>query len=139
MSNQWDNPLPPPVSRSPDQAYQQANQTDPSYEVHGVPGVTPPIKRAPIQGQDKAEFQALGPPSTDERGNPRSVDVERTLAAGPPPPGSKDYVAGQPVDEEEASRTEYLARAKADAAGPDVTTPEGIKRAREEREKGNEL
>lgn len=78
------------------------------------------------------EFNALGP-STREQG-PRTIDEQRAFDLGPAPEGSKDYVAGQPIDAEEAARTESLAAARDRAVGPDLVTPEGIKKAREEQE-----
>jgi hypothetical protein len=109
MASNFDNPLPPPVSR-------RASEPAGARVAARAELVTP-------------EFNALGP-STQQ--GPRTIDEQRTLDLDPAPQGSKDYVAGQPVDAEEAARTESLAAARDRAAGPDLVTPEGIKKAREQ-------
>jgi hypothetical protein len=118
MANPIDQPLPPPVNRTKG----RAAEADPAPYAGREPGRARGVFDAP-------EFNALGPATQQ---GPRTIDEQRALDLGLAPEGSKDYVAGQPADAEEAARTEAMAQAKARAAGPDLVTSEGIKRAREQ-------
>jgi hypothetical protein len=95
--NPIDQPLPPPVNRT---------RGDVNVKTGGGSLSRP-------AGPD-ASYQRESP-------EPRTVDEARMRELGPAPVGSKDYVAGQPVDEEEFRRTEAEAKARFVAAGPDRT------------------
>ena len=75
---------------------------------------TPPVKENPPQKQQPSPNLKDQPPSPSEL-SPKPPDnypepKDFHLAE----PGSKDYVAGQPVDDAELSKTEADAKAKAE-------------------------
>lgn len=75
-----------------------------------------PARDAPAQVSPARDV-----PAAPERPAPEHFDKDHPLA----PPGSKDYVAGQPVDDEEAARTNAEVDARMHPKAREGTRPDG--------------